>query len=53
MASELVEKTVTVTDPRDGSPLAITVNLELSAPVCGCDCAQRPSRRPIGYGSSY
>jgi hypothetical protein len=50
MTTQLVEKTVTVEDPRDGAPLAITVQLELSVPAC--ECSHTP-RKPIGYGSDY
>lgn len=52
MTTQLVEKSVTVTDPRDGTPLAVTIQLELSLPECTCDCAPSAPRRPVGYGSN-
>lgn len=49
MTNQLVEKTVTVEDPRDGAPLAITIQLELSMPPCACE--HRTPRKPVGYGA--
>jgi hypothetical protein len=51
MSNRLMEKSVTIEDPRDGSPFAVTIQLELD--LSDCDCTHRtPSLgNPVGYGA--
>ena len=51
MANQLIEKNVTIEDPRDGTPLAVTIPLELDLSDCACTPRTPALGNPVGYGS--
>lgn len=52
MSNQLIEKHVTVEDPRDGSPLAVTIQLELELSDCACVHRTPSLGNPVGGGAN-
>lgn len=49
MTTQLIEKKVTVEDPRDGTPFVITVQLELNQSECECQHRTPSLGNPAGW----